>query len=145
MSSRYCSKKLPKGFSKGKIKIRGQILLLATWVRPILKPAGRFDLYQGSVPLKYLQESSEFIYPTLPLSTSWFISIRHLCRTMCSRMGKLKPGVVAHTCNPSYSRDRDRRVTVQGQPAGRVSGTLSWKQAKHACGSSYLGGKIGGF
>jgi hypothetical protein len=38
--------------------------------------------------------------------------------------GQLSPGMVAYTCNPSYSGGKDRRITVRSQ-AGQQHETLS--------------------
>jgi hypothetical protein len=47
---------------------------------------------------------------------------------------------VAHTCNPSYSGNRDQEIVVQSQPRQIVHETLSWR--KHIKKKKKEAGKV---
>jgi hypothetical protein len=47
------------------------------------------------------------------------------------------PGIVVHTCNPTYSGGRDRRTTVPGR-LGIKSQEESISKTSQACGTGLL-------
>ena len=91
MFESYCSKKVPKGFFKGKIRIRVKIPSLTTCVRPMLKPAGELTFTKDMFHLrncKNLIFDKQLRTPLVHLTTCYFLaeSTRLLGRTICLRI-----------------------------------------------------------
>jgi hypothetical protein len=54
-----------------------------------------------------------------------------------------KLGMVVHTCNPTYTRDRDRRIGSKANPRKSMKPCHKNKPGVvvHTCNSSYLSGR----